>query len=204
MSLINPAFSFNAFDSNNLNERITWANQLDEVSALFGANFIYLDVNLGNVDEIFGEHLQKVISSGTNINLWIEEFDQDTYPEDNGMYSKFGFVPNLDNITVYATPDYFVQHGITIQQQDLLYYVKTKKIWEINHITELDEYKIKLDLGLYSYDHTKIDTDTITETDILELENYAAEELTKISTPIETAVEDDEILDTDNSDGLYD
>jgi len=177
---------------------------LDEVSSLFGAAFIYLDVDLGTPDEIFGEYLQKVISKGTSINLWIEEFDDDTYPEDNGMYSKFGFAPNLDNITVYATPDYFIQHGINVAEQDLLYYVKTKKIWEINHVTEIDAYKIKLDLGLYNFDHTKVDVDAIDNSDILELENIATEETVIINTPIETEVIDDEILDSDNSDDLYD
>ncbi len=196
-------FSFNHEEGWEV-ERETFIAQQDEATMLFGANCVYLPVSKDEIDPFFGEYLAKRIERGTPIKLVVDNIEEDFYPEDSGMFSKFGYSPQLDVATFWATKNYWDFHSIVPTEDNLILYKKIDKLFEIHKVTLIHGYQYRVDCRLFNYTHEDVADDVI-EPAILDLETLADEEVEKITTPIlEKVVADDIIDDSDFGDDLYD
>lgn len=196
-----PLFAFNDIDTLNL-EKETFSNQLTEACLLFGVQLKYIDVTHAEPDYIFGEHLANTLERGVPLRLISENVEEDYYPEDGGLFSKFGYTTQLDVATFWGSTNYFEELGITPQEDDILYYEKTKKMFEITHVTLIDDFKYKIDTRLFNYSHEEV-ADDVTEPSILNLEDINDEEVTKINTPITNQNDEDDFIDEGDGDGLF-
>lgn len=195
-------FLFNDSETLSMENR-TWSNQLDEACMLFGANLKYIDVTHAVQDNIFGEALSKTLERGIPIRLIVENIEADFFPEESGIFSKFGYTPQLDVATFFGSTRFFDEHNIVPQENDLIYYEKTKKMFEIVGVTLLDDYKYRVDTRLYNYNHDDI-ADDVTDISILNLEDINDDEVVKIIEPITDQNESDDFIDEGSGDGLYD
>lgn len=184
-------------------ERETIQSIYDEANWLHGSECIYIPHEMSGLDEVFGEYLQKLIVEGIEVRMIVDEYEEDFFNEDNSMYSKFGFVPDVGTSTFHGSKNYLDHFNINPQVQDLIYYKKVKKLFEISHVQLLDDYRYKISATLYNYDHTKID-DSVTNSDILSLDDLADQEQININDKIEEQVETEDIIDDDLNDGLFD
>ena len=196
-----PPFRFNDEDYI-VSERQTWSDQLDETGLLYGPELKYIDLTHAQPDYIFGEYLANTIERGIPLQLICEQIEDDFYPEESGLFSKFGYTPQLDEAIFYGSVNYFDYLNITPQEDDLIYYKKTKKIFEITKVTLLDDWKYKIDSKLYNYDHMEV-SDDVTDQPILNLEDINDEEVIKIIEPITDQNETDDVVDDSVDDGLY-
>lgn len=196
-----PAFKFN--DTSILAaEKEYFSDQLDEACLLYGPVLKYIDITHAQPDYVFGEYLANTIEEGESLQLMCEQIDDEFYPEDSGIFGKFGYTPQLDTATFFGSTNYFEHLSIVPQEDDLIYYAKIDKIFEIVKVTLLDDYKYKIDSRLYNYDHMEV-SDDVTDQPILDIEDINDDEVTKIVTPITTQIETEDIIDDDDSDGLY-
>jgi hypothetical protein len=201
MKFDTPPFQFsnpNSFEG----ERQTFSNQLTEACLLYGVDVKYIDVSHNNVDNVFGEHLHHKLERGIPLRLITDQSEEDFYVEDTGMFSKFGYSPQLDTATFWGSVDYFKYLDILPQEDDLLYYPKVDKVFEITNITLLQDFKYKIDCKLYNYSHEEI-ADDVTDQPILNLEDINDTEVIKINTSLTNQVDDD-YIDDSSQDGLYD
>jgi len=182
-------------------EFATFLNISDDAIALHGEQLVYIQQTLAQSEPIFGEYLGKVINEGADVILYVEEAH--TFSDDMaGMYSKFGFSPNLGEATFHGTIQYFDTFNIVPHAQDLIWWPKTKKIYEVTHVTE-EKKQYKLTAELYNYSHDKI-ADDVTDTEINSLTDINDDEVINYNDEIEQAVDDDEIIpDDDLGDGLF-
>ena len=185
------------------NEKATFQSILDESCALYGPELIWIDQTLNEIDDTFGEFLGKMLTKGISIRLLSEQIETDYYPEDGALFTKFGFEPNIGEATFYGSPQYFLEHGITPKQQDLIYYKKVKKMFEVTHIELLDNFKYRIDCVLYNYDHTKLD-DTVEDEDILSLPDLDDKEKAAENDSIAAQESTENIINDNETDGIFD
>lgn len=185
------------------NERKTISGLMDEGVYLHGAECVYYDMTLAQPDEVFGEYLGKKFSLGTPIRLLIDQIEDDFFPEDGFMHAKFGMEFQMGEATFRATIDYFKQHGLNPKPQDVILYKKVHKLFEITHITLINDFNYQIDAVLYNYDHVEID-DTVQEADLITLKDINDEEVTKIIEPMEAQEDSENVIDEGLGDGLFD
>lgn len=197
--LMNDEFDFE-------HEKKTWNNIMDEGTYLYGAECLWIRQELNVPDNMFGDFLGKLIKEGVPIRLIIDQIEEDFYPESSLMYSKFGIEPNIGSATFHASVNYFENFAIEPRPQDLIFYKKVNKIFEVTHVTLLDGFKYQIDSVLYDYDHTKID-DGVTDEDILSLETL--DDKDKIQTGDKTNIAEQTqedtspVLDVTDKDGIF-
>jgi len=187
-----------AFDA----ERQTFQNLNDEATMLYGADCVYIDIENASLDNIFNEYLTKTMTTGTDIRLILDEIEDDLYNQDAGMFSKFGYVPGLEETNFHASQNYFEFHNVFPKEGDLIYYRKVIKMFEISRVVLLDGYRLQLHTRLYNFSHDMI-SDDIEEAPIQGLEEVMDKEIEAINTPIQQQVEDEEIVDRSENDPLY-
>ena len=200
MTATNP-FYFNN-ETSFENEKKTMANILEEGINLHGNEIIWIPQELAHADETFGEFLGKAIVEGTPMRLFLEQVDTDFYNEDAALYTKFGLNLNLGGSSWHGSAKYFFDNGITPKPQDLIYYKKTSKLFEVTHIQLQHDIWYKISAILYDYDGTKIDTN-VTEEDILTLDTILDKDQESNNDPIEEVDDDENIIDNTETDGLF-
>jgi len=186
------------------NERNTINELNDEGTYLYGAECIWIPVTLAQEEPIFGEYLNKTLEKGTPIRLIIDQFEDDFGAEDSGMYSKFGFNPNLGEATFHASIRYFNQFKVYPKEQDLVYYKKIKKLFEVRKVHTVNQYRYKIASVLYNFDHADI-SDKVTDTDFLSLETISDKDETISNIPKQTANDTNfvkPVINTTEKDGL--
>ncbi len=205
MTLNKELYPFRFNDSNVWEiERETFMNQMDETCNLFGAECVYMPLTKEELDPFFGEYLAKRIERGTPLRLICDQIEDDFYDESSGMFSKFGYSPNLDVATFWGSMNYWDAHSIIPTEQDIIFYKKIDKMFEINKVTVIKGYQYRVDCKLFDYSHEEV-ADDVMEASILDLENLGDREVEKITQPILDKVVEDDILDnSDLGDDLYD
>jgi len=191
MALLNPPFSLNQdtyeYDADGL-----FNQQLDEGIQLFGAKVAWITQEQRVPDNIFGEHLGKILKNSVDCQLICDQFEEDFQNEDTALHSKFGFTLNFTEATFFGSNSYMLDVGVKPQLSDLIYYKKLNLIFEVMKITEQDNFRLRFDCELYNYDNIKIDDLTIDIPEINALdntiENINDKEVTLIETPLKTQV----------------
>lgn len=197
----NKPFFFNN-ESIHALEKQTFANIMDEAVFLHGSECIWIDQTLAQREDIFGEFLGKKINEGTPIRLVLDQVDTDLYPEDTMTHGRYGIELNIGEATWHATVQYFTDHGISPRPQDLIYYKKIAKMFEVTHIQLLDDYKYVVNSILYNYDHTPVDP-AVTDEDILDLPNLDDRDKAETGDRIATAETTDDVIDGSKTDGIF-
>jgi hypothetical protein len=198
----NKPFFFND-ESIHAIEKQTFANIMDEAVFLHGSECIWIKQTLGQREDIFGEFLGKKINEGIPIRLVLDQVDTDLYPEDTMSVGRYGLELNIGEATWHGSVQYFTDHGITPGQQDLIYYKKIAKLFEVTHIQLLDDYKYVVNSILYNYSHEPVASD-VTDEDILSLPDLDDKDKAATGDRIAQVEEDDNVLNTDESDGIFD
>lgn len=188
-----------------LKEKQTFANIMDESCALFGANLIYISSVNNELDNVFGEYLGKLITEGIHMHLLVDQIEEDFWPEQSLLYTKFGIQPNQGAATWHGTIQYFVEHGISPKIHDLIYYGKLNQMFEVSHVSDLHEFRYQLDSVLYDYDHVKIDSG-VTNAAIKSLEDI--DDKDKLEQGDAIGIEEatkyvDPVIDISDTDGLF-
>lgn len=195
---------FMNFESGFEREKETFASIFDEVGFLYGAEITYINTTLAQLDPGFGEYLGKMITEGTQMRLFFTEIEEDFYNQDSSIYSKFGFVPEIGEATVWGTFSYFSQNKIIPKVQDIIYYPKTRKMFEVSHVNKWHNFYYKLDLIHYTYDHSKV-SPSVTDPNIQSLTKLDDLGKKLINDALESNEDAQNIVpDADNNDGLYD
>lgn len=186
-------------------EKETLSDIMDEAVFLHGAEVVWINQTLGFEEPTLGEFLGKRLESGISLRLWPEEIEDDFYLEDGGLFTKFGYTPEVGSATWWATCNYFEFFNIEPKEQDLIYYPKTTKIFEVRKITLLDGYKLKIHSGLYNYDHTEI-TQDIRDIDpeIATLENLDDIDKRLGNEEIQAIEDQRDVIDETKKDGIFD
>lgn len=188
-----------------LHEKQTFANILDESCALFGADLIWISSTLNELDNVFGEYLGKLINEGVHIHLLVEQIEEDFWPEQSLLYTKFGIQPNQGSATWHGSIQYFTEHGIEPKVQDLIYYKKLNHMFEVTHISDQHEFYWTINSVLYDYDHTKLSDDVSNEA-IRSLEDIDDKDKLEQGDAIgidEATKYVDPVIDTTDTDGLF-
>lgn len=184
-------------------EKKTFSDIMDEAIWLHGAECLYITQTLDQPEPILGEFLGKKLEDGIPIRLWPEEIEEDFYPEDAGMFAKFGYTPEIGSATWWATCNYFEFFNIVPKENDLIFYKKTTKLFEIRKVTLIDGFKLKIHSGLYNYDHIEL-SDDITDTDLLTLKDLDDLDFQQGNEEIQAAEDAGNVIDETKSDGIFD
>lgn len=196
-----PPFKFNnTYDINSSNEANTYNNIYSEFAYLYGTDIIFLPREVNKEETTFGEYLAATIERGYQIRLFLEETQ--AWSGNGDMYSKFG-LQITDECTLYSNKLTFTQAtssdsltgGLYPKQGDLIYIVKSQKLFQISHIEDEVSptfyllgnragYKIQCKLFTYHHEAISQATDSGIPEAIQALDNL----LDNIMTPEATAV----------------
>lgn len=185
------------------NEKKTFSDIMDEAVWLHGAELLYIVQTLNQPEPILGEHLGKRLEDGIPIRLWTEEIEEDFYVQDAGLFTKFGYTPEIGSATWWATCNYFEFFNIKPKEQDLIFYKKTSQLFEIRKVTLHDGFKLKIHSGLYNYDHTEL-ADDVTDTDLITLKDLDDLDKSLGNEEIQAAEDAESVIDETKKDGLFD
>lgn len=164
-----PPFKFNnTYDITASNEANTYNNIYSEFAYLYGSDIIFLPREVNKEETTFGEYLAATIERGYQIRLFIEETE--AWSGNGDMYSKFG-LQVTDECTLYCNKLTFSQatSGIYPKQSDLIYIVKSQKLFQISHIEDEvspafyllgNRAGYKIQCKLFSYHHESINQDS--------------------------------------------
>lgn len=195
LSLNTAPFRFNEnYDTSEAGEANTYNNIFAEAVYLYGVDVVYIERTLNTPEQIFGEYLGAVLTQGTPMRLYNEELTQGGWGGGGDMYAKFG-LQVTDESTFYGPKIIFDQAKLNTdpatstdqpfipfypKQNDLIYFVKGKKLFEINHIENeaqpgmyifgnKNSYVFKC--KLYTYDHSAVKVDASLPAEIQALDN---------------------------------
>ena len=196
-------FRFNDEDDPSFVTGGLFESQLDEGCRIYGIDCVYISQKQAQSDDIFGEHLGNKLENGIPIRLICDQMEEDFQNEDTALHSKFGFQLNMTEAVFHASISYFEDHDITISESDIIYYKKVEKAFEIMKVTRQDQFKVRLDCDLYTFDNIEIDEFTIDEPAITDLKHINDEEMDRTNQPVLDQVVDEGVK-TGRSDGIYD
>ena len=161
------------------------ANLFDNIASewyyLHGSDIIFLPREVNKEETTFGEYLSAVYNQGIPIRMFIEETE--AWSGNGDMYSKFG-LQVTDECTLYINKTSFANatNGMSLsvsalgtitvtgsssqiypKQGDLIYVVKSKKLFQISHIEDEVQpafyllgnragYKIQCKLFMYNHE----------------------------------------------------
>lgn len=163
-----PPFKFNnTYDINASNEANTYNNIYSEFAYLYGSDIIFLPREVNKEETTFGEFLAATIERGYQMRLFIEE--SEAWSGNGDLYSKFG-LQITDECTLFCNKLTFNQatEGIYPKQGDLIYIVKSQKLFQISHIEDEisptfyllgNRAGYKIQCKLFSYHHESINQD---------------------------------------------
>mgnify|MGYP003592757544 CR=1 FL=1 len=196
-----PPFKFNnTYDITASNEANTYNNIYSEFAYLYGSDIIFLPREVNKEETTFGEYLAATIERGFQMRLFIEETQ--AWSGNGDMYSKFG-LQITDECTLYsnkltfsqATSSDIIPTGLYPKQGDLIYIVKSQKLFQISHIEDEisptfyllgNRAGYKIQCRLFTYQHEAISQDP--ESGIPEAIQALDNLLDNIITPEATAV----------------
>lgn len=184
-------------------ERQTYLNLMDESTYLYGEDILYIDIANAQLDEIYGEFLNKKMKTGTELRLTFDETEDDFYVQDAGMFSKFGYAPEIGEGRFNATQQYFEYYNVYPKEGDLIYYFKTNKLFEIQKVVTIKGAYYQLNCKHYNFSHEDIDMTEIEETEIQSLDEVMDVEIETLITPINEVVDHEDIINDTETDGLY-
>jgi len=220
---IKPPFLFNqVYDINGSNEASLNLSLYTEFTFLYGTDIVFIERDPNEPENILGEFLQKKISRGTPMRLFLEDTEQ--WGGAGDIYSKFG-IQITDECTLHCPKITFDQarSGLFPKYNDLIYVVKSKKLFEIKHIEDETSpafYLLgnrscyRIDCKLYVYDHSEIGTDSSIPIEVQALDNIInnpatntdwnpqEKEVEKFNLPIENIKVSELIVDTAEKDPL--
>lgn len=175
-----------------------------ESTELFGDDLKYIPVELLVEDKMFGEFLKKNLKKAIDITLFIEETD--AWGGGGMMMSKFG-AQFMNQLTAYGSKSLFKGKNILPKPGDLLYVVKTDKIFQVENVTDEtpfymlgDLMSYKLDCTIYGFDKGESNTE-IPAIDG-ELFDLNAEQIEEENEQINQIVIDNNILDNTEKNNL--
>ncbi len=166
-----PPFVFNQlYDLTASNEANLFNIAYSEFSYLYGTDIVFLPRDVNNEETTFGEFLAATIDNGYNIKLFLDE--NQAWSGNGDMYSKFG-LQITDECTLYCNKLTFSQatmstsalSGLYPKQGDLIYIVKSQKLFQISHIEDEvsptfyllgNRAGYKIQCKLFSYTHEAI------------------------------------------------
>lgn len=176
LGLNKAPFRFNEnYDINEAGEANTYNNIFAESTHLHGSDVVYIERTLHGAEPIFGEYLASTLTKGTPMRLFLEETT--AWGGAGDMYSKFGLQVQ-DEATFYCPTITFLQAKYDEETKefipfypkvsDLIYFVKGKKLFEIQHIENeaqpgffvfgnRNSYVMKC--KVYTYDHVEVNQD---------------------------------------------
>lgn len=184
-------------------ERQTYLNLMDESTYLYGEDVMYIDIGNYQIDEIYGEYKSKKMISGVQLRLNFDETEDDFYVQDAGMFNKFGYSPEIGEARFNATRNYFEHYNIFPNEGDLIYYFKTNKMFEIQKVVTIKGAYYQLNCKHYNFSHENIDMAEIEEPEIQSLDDVMDKEIENLITPVRDVVNNEEIIDDTERDGLY-
>lgn len=203
MNLNTSPFRFNEnYDIDQAGEANTYNNIFAEAVFLYGVDVIYIERTLKTPEAIFGEYLAAELTQGTPMRLFNEDLANSQWGGGGDMYAKFG-IQVTDEATFYGPKLIFQQAKqnpdpltnvdqpflpFYPKQNDLIYFVRGKKLFEINTIeTEAapgmfifgnkNSYVFKC--KLYTYDHS-----AVAQNDSIPAEIQALDNVTTIGTEV--------------------
>lgn len=189
-----PPFTFTkVLDINESNESSLYLSIYNEFTYQHGTDVIFIERTPNEAEEIFGEYLQKKISRGTPMRLFVEEVEMWNGAGDT--YTKFGLQVN-DECTLHCPKIAFEQSrpGLYPKYNDLIYLVNAKKLFEITHIEDETSpafYLLgnrscyKISCKTYAYDHSEISDDISIPTEIQALDKLVNNPITGIDWDIQ-------------------
>lgn len=184
-------------------ERQTYLNLMDESTYLYGEDLLYIDIANAQLDQIYGEFLNKKMKTGTPMRLAFDETEDDFYAQDAGMFTKFNYMPEIGEARFNATKQYFEYYNVFPKEGDLIYYYKTNKLFEVQKVVTIKGAYYQLNCKHYNFSHEDIDMVEIEEPEIQSLDNIMNVEIETLITPVREVVEEEDIVNTTESDGLY-
>jgi hypothetical protein len=180
LSLNRAPFRFNEnYDTNQAGEANTYNNIFAEATYLYGVDVVYIERTIHSPEQIFGEYLAAELTSGTPMRLYNEELTGGQWGGGGDLSAKFG-LQVTDEATFYGPKLIFAQAKLNPdpltnatqqfmpfypKQNDLIYFVSGKKLFEIQHIENeaapgmyifgnRNSYVFKC--KLYTYDHAAV------------------------------------------------
>lgn len=206
-------FKFNdSYDLTQGNEANTYLNVYAESTFLFGSDVVFLPRTPDNPEPIFGEYLASKLEAGYPMRLFVE--DVTNWNGNGDVYSKFGLQVN-DTTTFHCPKKMFeiFNNGVAIypKQGDLIYYVKGKKLFEIQHIEDETQpgfyvfgnrqsYVIKC--KAYTYDHMQIAIDESIPPAVSSLASLATQDQQQYNDVVQDVVAQQSILDNTEVDPI--
>jgi hypothetical protein len=212
--IVSP-FKFNAYyDLGEANESNTWDNILQESVHLFGHDIIYLERTVNNPESVFGEYLASQLSLGTPMRMFLEE-TQGWGGNATDMYSKFNLQIS-DDATFHASITTFTNaKGPDVKFYpkvgDLIYFLKGKKLFEIQHIENetqpgfysfgnRNEYTFKC--KTYTYDSMQVMVNDTIPTEIQSLNDMATQDQEHFNDVLDAKIITDSIISRTEKDWL--
>jgi hypothetical protein len=208
-------FKFNGYyDLTESNEANTWDNILAESIHLMGHDVVYIERQVNVVEPTFGEFLAGQLSLGTPMRMFLEE-TQGWGGSAADMYSKFG-LQVTDECTFHASITAFTNSkGPDVKffpkQGDLIYFLKGKKLFEIQHIENetqpgfysfgnRNEYTFKC--KVYTYDSMEVLVNETIPEEIQALNGLAAQDKTKFNDVLDAKIITDVVVSRTEKDWL--
>lgn len=224
-------FKFNDnYDLNGANEANTYLQIWSESCHLFGSDIVFVPRTPNNPEPIFGEFLSSTLEAGYPMRMFVE--DVAGWNGQGDLYSKFGL--QINDSTTFHCPkilfnqivgenvvNKFVVGEFTVSETrslyprpgDLIYYVKGKKLFEIQHIEDETQpgfyvfgnrqsYVIKC--KAYSFDHMEISSSSNTSilSELSMLNNLASQDEEHYNTELLNTILTQSILDNSEVDPI--
>lgn len=134
------SFLFNqTYSATGANEANLYDNVYSEFTYLNGSDIVWMPREYGTEESVFGEYLATVIQRGFPVRLFIEEVE--AWGGNGDMYSKFGLQVQDEctlfcNKTTFSNASSVSGSELWPKQGDLVYIVKSKKLFEVSHIED--------------------------------------------------------------------
>jgi hypothetical protein len=200
------------YDINAAGEAFTYNQIYGEITYLYGSDVVFMPRTTNDSEPIFGEYLASKIETGYPMRLLPEDVTSWNGGED--LYSKFG-LQTQDTVT-FNCPKLTFEQVYNITQLypkagDLIYYIKGKKLFEIQHVEDeiqpgfyvfgnRNSYQIKC--KVYSYDHMEVATNSTIPAEVSLLNNLVLQDETNYNDEIIAAVVSQSILDNSEVDPI--
>jgi len=106
---------------------------LKEAVHVFGDDFQYIVVQQKAADMVFGEYLKLIMSTAIDMILFQEE--KDNWGGSGIVFSSIG-ASITDAMTLYGAKSYFEGLNVTPKIGDLIFFPKTKRLFEVQFIED--------------------------------------------------------------------
>ncbi len=178
----------------------------NEVSEMFGIDFVYLKRQDGNPDDIYGEDPTNYFDDNKTVTMYIENFQQ--FEGNGDLFGKFGFTID-DQLILVVGVDVFQRDTGEDEpfEADLLYHPVSQKFFKIDHIARpqgfyqfgAGQMMYRMTTTLYKYSHEEFSMDGGMVDDIDTFMNDIGNDTDTSAEADQFEKEADDILDWDES-----